>query len=238
MGARMSAKNRGARSIPNDFFPTPPWCVRRLLETHVGQLLPIGAWLEPAVGTGAIVEAVQEAGLDWTFVDLCDGQDYLTWAPPHPFDVAITNPPFPLTFEFAQKMRREARHALLLTRLNVLESGTESGRSAWLSADMPDVYVLPNRPSFGHKLVCASKDCKGVMIPWDAPTPAGVECGCAGPLFLAVHKRRAGNDATGYCWLHWHGAPKRDGKISILGQTPKSERVDRRWGSHQTVTGR
>jgi hypothetical protein len=229
----MSAKRRGAKGIPDDAYPSPNWTVFRLLKAGIP--LPDGSggfmqrrWLEPAVGDGAIVEACSAAGVraDWTFVDLCDGTDYLTWQPPHEFDVAITNPPFALTYEFARKMRQEARHVLLLTRLNILESAE---RCAWLRADMPDVYVLPNRPSFGHKLVCACDGCKGAMVAWNAPTPARIFCGCvAYDESAKVHKRRAGNDATGYCWLHWHGAPKRDGKITLLAETPKSERVDRR----------
>ena len=46
----MSATNRGAVRNEHDFYPTPAWCVHRLLEAVP---LPAGRWLEPCVGDGA-----------------------------------------------------------------------------------------------------------------------------------------------------------------------------------------
>jgi hypothetical protein len=43
----MSSTNRGAAREPADNYPTPSWCVRRLLEAVE---LPPGRWLEPACG--------------------------------------------------------------------------------------------------------------------------------------------------------------------------------------------
>ena len=40
-----------------DYYPTPSWCVRALLETVD---LPTGTWLEPTAGDGAIIRAVDE----------------------------------------------------------------------------------------------------------------------------------------------------------------------------------
>ncbi len=61
--------------------------------------------------------------------------------------VIITNPPFSLAREFITKARAVAPQATLvfLLRLNFL--GSEE-RHGWLSRDMPDIYQLPNRPSF------------------------------------------------------------------------------------------
>lgn len=66
----MSANGRGRERIPFDYYPTPPWCVHRLLDRVAGDLgltsRPANyhpddppLWvLEPNVGDGAIVRAV------------------------------------------------------------------------------------------------------------------------------------------------------------------------------------
>lgn len=182
----------------HDFYPTPLWVTRRLLERLD---IPEGLrWLEPAVGDGAIVEAVTESNVvghfvcndirrSKTFEGECQasGWDltYLSYLShyysPREFDVAITNPPFSLANEFALKMRRDAASSLLLVRLSFLGSQ----KRAWLADDMPDVYVLPNRPSF-------------------------------------VNGR---TDNSEYCWLHWPGPSKRKaGLVARLADTPKEER--------------
>lgn len=245
----MSAKGRGTKPIANDAYPTPPWVVDRLLERLAVPRFQGGAWLEPAAGTGAIINAVDTycganrwAGPNWTAVDIAprppllwaDGirsytADFVTWAAPSdPLDrflVAITNPPFSLAFEFAKKMAQVARHSFLLTRLNVLEAGKKSGRLAWLSQNTPDVYVLPDRPCFSHTLECETCGTTA-PIAWDAPTPPDWAHHCR---YTTEFHRRAGTDATGYCWLHWDAGklPRSSGIITHLAETPKSERVDR-----------
>ena len=223
----MSAKNRGTKPIANDAYPTPPWAVRRLLDRI--RVSP-GEFLEPAYGTGAIVNAVDQyyhamggPGPAWTAVDITMGVDFLTWQAPQVFSVAITNPPFSLAFEFAKKMVSIARHSFLLTRLNILEAGKKSGRLKWLQENTPDVYVLPDRPCFSHNVRCACSH-TNYPIAWDAPSLSTC-CGrCGHPL-----RRTAGTDAAGYCWLHWDSSklPRSSGRITHLAETPKSERVDR-----------
>jgi hypothetical protein len=73
--------------------------------------------------------------------------------------VIITNPPFTLAEEFVRKSRQEAAYVVMLLRLSFLASKRRHG---WLSYDMPDVYVLPQRPSFvrnakGHAGVDSSE---------------------------------------------------------------------------------
>jgi hypothetical protein len=62
-------------------------------------------------------------------------------------DLLITNPPFSLAMEFIEHSRKIFPGTLLcfLLRLNFLES---QKRSAFFQTAMPDVYVLPRRPSF------------------------------------------------------------------------------------------
>ena len=247
----MSATNRGGVRQPHDNYGTPPWCVHRLLEACP---LPGGVWLEPCAGEGAIIRAVNEARPENAHtIDLawhaCDVRDEcaspladLIGAPSavticsylaQPFegaDVIITNPPFGISFEIAQKAVSEASCVALLLRLNWLGSGERSGRSAWLRKHTPDVYVLPNRPEF-----CASLKCIGlrngiggcgwrVTQPLDAPRPK--VCPACGQRVQC-----STTDATEYAWFVWglreqlaRGGIHREASLRILAETPAAER--------------
>jgi hypothetical protein len=177
-----------------DYYPTPAWCVRRLLEAVD---LPGGWWMEPAVGDGAIVRAVNAARDDvrWTTMDIrpeCDPDLVGDFVAPlfracfetsDIFDVCITNPPYNQAAEFVVKARRRARVVAMLLRLNWLASRE---RRDLLASAMPDVYVLPDRPSFTG----------------------------------------GGSDMTEYAWLIWRGdrAPGQPGEVRILATTPVAER--------------
>ena len=204
----MSATKRNNVRLPDDFYQTSPWIVHRLLEAVD---LPVGAWLEPAVGHGAIVRAVNQfhertgfkvdwwgadirkavrgevsdvidstqlyAGLDFTRPSMLDTGE---------FDVIISNPPFSLAMEFIERSLQLADHVAMLLRLNFLGSAT---RAAFFRANMPDVYVLPNRPSFTS----------------DGRT-----------------------DATEYAWAVWGPVRNRtSGQVSVLAETPAAERLRR-----------
>ena len=63
----------------------------------------------------------------------------------HP-NVIITNPPFNHALEFIKKaIELEPEYVCMLLRLNFLGS---QERSDYLREHMPDIYVIPNRPSF------------------------------------------------------------------------------------------
>jgi hypothetical protein len=68
-------------------------------------------------------------------------------------DVILTNPPYSRAFEFLEKALSEAPHVAMLLRLNFL--GSEK-RAKFFQRTPPDIYVLPNRPSFarGHTDSC------------------------------------------------------------------------------------
>ena len=208
----MSATNRGAIRKANDGYATPGWCVDRLLERVA---LPAGHWLEPCAGHGAIINRVEGLRSDvrWSAVEVraehearlseynCRALrigDFLAlsgtaslWPQ---FDVAITNPPYFFARQFIQACRPIAKIVVMLLRVNFL-AGEE--RQPWISQDMPDVYVLPNRPSFTGKNVMVSRSGK---------------------------KRKNATDATEYCWGVWEGAPKTYGRVQVLGCTPVAER--------------
>lgn len=152
---------------------------RAASSEHLRDPLPWhGRWLEPCAGDGAVIRAVRQwyhrqrpgdLGPDWDAVEIraeawtripplssppvCG--DFLELGAPelvHAFgtssyDVLFTNPPYGRAVDFWQHGRKFARHVVLLLRLPFLESAE---RHPLLSVDMPDVYILPNRPSFAH----------------------------------------------------------------------------------------
>jgi hypothetical protein len=183
-------KHRGEWRV--DYYPTPAWCVRRLLEAVD---LPGGRWLEPAVGDGAIVRAVNavRSNVVWTTIDVREGvavdlvADFTapicraavdSIARPERWDVAITNPPFSQADAFVEEALRRARVVVMLLRLNWLAS---VHRATFMRSNTPDVYVLPNRPSFD-----------------------GV-----------------GTDSAEYAWMIWGLG---GGRLRILATTPPHER--------------
>lgn len=196
----MSATNRGTVRNEADFYETPSWCVRRLLERL---WLPGGSWFEPAAGHGAIiraVNAVHEEKVEWCACELrpeawarlrevVDGPDLFVGIDflngdfaGTDFAVVATNPPYSLAMEFVENALPLAPYVVMLLRLNFLGSAK---RSAFFRGEMPDVYVLPNRPSFTG----------------------------------------GGTDATEYAWFVW--TPERErraGRQEVLDKTPAHER--------------
>lgn len=157
----MSATGRGTVVRRDaDFYPTPSWAVRALLDACE---LPPGVWLEPAVGEGAIVCAVEMSHPDdrrlWVTCDIRPTnstqmvRDFL--APAAPVEsplpvpsVIITNPPFSHALQFARRcleISAGRSWVVLLLRLGFLESLERHG---FLVAHPPDLYPLARRPSF------------------------------------------------------------------------------------------
>jgi hypothetical protein len=134
-----------------EVYPTPGWCVHRLLEAvH----LPRGVWLEPCVGAGAIVQAVSELrdDIEWHTVEVrpeCAADETANFLQRpilgRAYDVGLMNPPFSKALQFASVAMRQCTHVAMLQRLNWLAS---EERASWLRDNPPGVYVLPNRPSF------------------------------------------------------------------------------------------
>lgn len=172
-------KKKGAQKRdPFDYYPTPAWCVDRFLEVGVLPRTP-GVWLEPSAGDGAVLRAVNAfQGIEgsavvkyeprWVayeiqprfeesllassvspqveidnFLDL-GSRIQLGLTP----NVIIGNPPYSSAMDFVKKsIELKADFICFLLRISFLGSAE---RSSFMRANMPDIYMLPNRPSFRH----------------------------------------------------------------------------------------
>lgn len=167
----MSSTKRGGQRSPSDNYPTPSWCVHRFLEVFLKRYpvaLQHRRWLEPGAGEGNIIRSVNswfdKDGPTWHATELreeCEPflqklgveqiriGDYFTGGPPQndlPYDMIITNPPFSLAMEFIHRsMEANTRFVAMLLRLNYIGS---QKRFSFMSKFPPELYVIPNRPSF------------------------------------------------------------------------------------------
>lgn len=157
-----------------DFYPTPQWAILRFLEKAHNRL-PSGYWVEPAAGNGALVKTVQSFGQGyennhWHLVEIqekFEGElknisssvhigNFMKHSLPQSAlnpktkkaDVVITNPPYKEAEPMIKHARQLSNAVVMLLRINFLSS---EKRHSWLSGNAPDVYVLPNRPSFRGK---------------------------------------------------------------------------------------
>lgn len=197
----MSSTNRGAVRREADFYETPSWCVKRLLEKLN---LPGGRWLEPGAGEGAIIRAVDRSDVNWTALELREEtRPSLLKLKPRPnviitdaflsvpseahplhgqeFVVAFGNPPYSLAFEFVQQSLIWAQQVVFLLPMPFMTSNT---RHSWLKNNMPDLFVLPDRPSFTG----------------------------------------TGTDSVSYAWFRWTQWKQTTGSIAMLDSTPLKER--------------
>ena len=123
----------------------------------------LGHIMEPCGASGNIIRAAKPfiPRMNWHAVEKreeCGEQlrkehanlvigDFLDkdWWPVQKIDTIITNPPYSDAEDFIRKSVKIANHTFMLLRLNFLSS---SKRVDLFNRFMPDVYVLPNRPSF------------------------------------------------------------------------------------------
>ena len=153
-----------------DQYPTPTWVVHRLLEHPLLDIPRTGTWFEPCAGAGQIVRAVESrrAQQGWEvdrwvtneidpLVTPAGASEYLVAPDMHcsdirdwkdcysRFAVAITNPPYMIAREVLEVCRPLAKWLVLLLRTQFLAS---EERAEMFRQDEPDIFLLPNRPSF------------------------------------------------------------------------------------------
>lgn len=138
----MSATNRGSVRVDRDFYPTPTYTVRSLLD-HM-DLTKVNSFLEPCRGEDSIFKQVNVKEKYWAELSL--GVDYLTTVF-NKVDLIITNPPFTLAKEFLKKSLAESDCVCYLLRINYL--GSKIRKPFWKEIGTPNkLLVLSKRPSF------------------------------------------------------------------------------------------
>jgi len=200
----VSATNRSAERLALDDYPTPRWCVHRLLEVYE---LRGGLWLEPCAGAGSILRAVAEVRSDvlWQANDLNpdhyrtlgrrddvrlvmgdDAREIVV----HPeVVVAITNPPFGPSLDILRHLLDAGvRLPIFLQRLN----WAAGPRRELFRALKPSSLVLPDRPSF--------------MDLYEVEKPDVL---------------KAQTDSIEYAWFVFDGR----GEFRVLGDTPSEVRA-------------
>lgn len=177
-GARSLMGSRVEPSDSLDYFPTPPWATRALLERvllpHLGGEPLRSAW-EPACGEGHIAEVLAEYFKSVAATDIhgygygAGGQDFLDAETEFHADWIITNPPFgDLTEKFvALALQRAKVGVAMFVRLQWLEG---VGRYERIYRDTPPTIVA----LFAERVPL----CKGCYDP-------------------------TGDTATAYIWLVW-----------------------------------
>jgi len=226
----VSSTGRGQARIADDVYPTPGWTVDRLLEGFPD--LPGGLWVEPCVGSGAIVQAVLRRRSDVTFhgLDIRNVRldaliagckrftqaSFTTMKDERPA-VVITNPPYTEALEVVQAGIGTGAWTVMLLRLNFL--GSEN-RAEWLRAHPPDIGVLPNRPSFAASLKCDNKKLCGWKLMQSLDAPRARQCPlCTGPVTCTTA------DSIEYGWFVWPPDARRaSGKLMVLATTPEEDR--------------
>ena len=163
----MSSTRKRKRNGSADNYPTPEWGSERFLETWKDLGNVGNRWLEPGVGDGSILEVCDKfrPGIEWTTVDIRDtrpalldlgleeGQIHIGSffdlplfdpANGNKWDVVIMNPPFRLTMAFLIRAWALAPVVVLFQSINFC--GSEK-RNEILRANVPDLYLLPDRVS-------------------------------------------------------------------------------------------
>jgi predicted RNA-binding Zn-ribbon protein involved in translation (DUF1610 family) len=234
----MSATNRGAARVEDDFYVTPAWCVHRLLEAIAPLGIPSRLWHEVTAGDGAIIKAANaylgDQSPAWAATELRDYPalsaipnvkarmpcDYLTALPVAGVDFIITNPPFSIAEQVIKKAITEAAWVAMLLRTN-FKGGP---RSSWLRHEMPDDYQLPERPSFIASYKCKPRDQHDKGCGWELKTPTVAAIISACPQ-CGRKVQRSTSDSAEYSWFLF--TPERGrsvGQSRILASTPAEAR--------------
>lgn len=134
-----------------DFYPTPAWATKALLEVEKFE----GEIWEPACGDGAMAEVFKETGYRVASSDLY-GRGYGQWqedftVSERKADNIVTNPPFHSAQTFAEVSWRLARRkSALLLRLAFLE-GSARAKTIFKHTPPSRVWVFSERITFYPK---------------------------------------------------------------------------------------
>lgn len=138
----MSSKNRKIKSLLQDKYYTPRYCIELLIKRI--DFTKVNSFLEPCKGDGRILEYIPNDILKY-YAELDDGIDYLN-TDFSQVDLIITNPPFSLSLEFINKSLKDGKTVCYLQRLNWL--GSKSRKDFWNSNTPDKIFILSKRPQF------------------------------------------------------------------------------------------
>jgi len=159
----VSSRGRGSPVRGYEDYQTPIWVIDLLLDHWRPMEYSRRVTLvEPCAGEGRIL---QRFGKRYKYLDTTGIEiqpKYIPLLDPlvdcleigdfrqstGRWDVGVTNPPFSLIYECAQWGLECCRHFAMLARVGFME--TEK-RSDLVRKTTPDLYLLPNRPSFVGK---------------------------------------------------------------------------------------
>jgi hypothetical protein len=237
-------------------YPTPPWCVHRLLDEL--ELPRGGHWFEPCAGEGSIVRAAnsyyQGRSLPAPAWSLCEIREecragMLQLAKPEEvflgdirkisedlrlrtsrkwaFDVAVTNPPYSLAGEIIAHCRLLAPIVIMLLRMNFLAS---EKRAELHRRCLPEkTLILPNRPSF--KVVV--RDLYKCLTPGCSAKLSVEEdsdkpsCPKCAHTMSFRGTRKTSSDSAEYAWMVWTPKSNAVSMMRVLETTPLEERTRR-----------
>ena len=137
------------RTSKTDNYSTPAWATEGLLDREKFE----GLTLEPACGEGKMAEVLRDRGMFVLTSDIRDIEaanmvpvDFLCGGWREDFSNVITNPPFSLALEFAEKaLKITTRKVALLLRIQFLES--QKRRPFLESSPLARIYVFSSRLS-------------------------------------------------------------------------------------------
>lgn len=154
--ARVEPPPSVGKRRPLDDYPTPEWVIRAIAPHVAGATV-----LDPCCGAGAVLDVFRERGSNVVGIEVSDERAEEARAKGHDVtignaldvdwpvaDLIITNPPFSLAQEFAEKALRSVARGgtvAMFLRLGFLES---KRRLSFHRAHGSSVYVLASRPSF------------------------------------------------------------------------------------------
>lgn len=158
----MSSTGRGATRVSQDVYPTPGYCVDKLLPWVSFRSGDTGRtqFVEPCRGDGAIYDRIP-AGCWKQHCEIREGTDYLT-TPFAQQDIIITNPPYSLAMEFLRKSLGEAHTVVYLLRLNFL--GSLARKPFWDEHPPTHLFTITPRPRFVNG---GSDSCEYGWFVWD-----------------------------------------------------------------------
>jgi hypothetical protein len=147
-----------------EFYATPEIAIQKLLEVEkFGRKI-----LEPCCGDGAISRVLEEQGYDVTSRDLHDwgfgetGVDFLEAGyDSGTYDGIVTNPPFSLFAEFAEKSYVFSRKSALLGRLQILEG--QKREALFSQCPLSRVWVFRKRLPRMHQFGYNGKKCSSMV---------------------------------------------------------------------------